>query len=385
LLVSLLVNAVLVRFVGVGIVLRPPTTPRSVEMTRLSPEAWAANRAIASSTPADRKLQAPAAAVPTPAPPPPPDARGQVVDIAPSKDSKPSKNSRFLAEHDSSVEKETISRNRRPGFASTQPTPTQPSPGAKAQEQAAAAAAAARGGKAAAGVADGRAQRNERGTAQQQRPTEPRPHDRLALRLDKFGELAAPNPEKLPEPTLPPSQARGEPGGQGEPGSTAAPGTRGGPLDPSRLKPSASTYDRLAGGPAPDHVTDVEEGEGTFLNAREWKYASYFNRIKQAVASTWDPNRALGQRDPDGKRFAYRDRYTVVSVKLDDAGSLKDVGVVKSSGVDFLDEVAMDAFRKAQPFVNPPRGLADGHGEITFNFGFYLEVNGGFRMFRARQ
>jgi TonB family protein len=57
--------------------------------------------------------------------------------------------------------------------------------------------------------------------------------------------------------------------------------------------------------------------------------------------------------------------------------------VVKSSGVDFLDEIALDAFRKAQPFVNPPRGLADPRGEIDFTFGFYLETGGGFRMYRA--
>jgi outer membrane biosynthesis protein TonB len=35
-------------------------------------------------------------------------------------------------------------------------------------------------------------------------------------------------------------------------------------------------------------------------------------------------------------------------VRLDDHGTLKDIAVVKRSGVDFLDQIAMDAFRKAQ-------------------------------------
>jgi outer membrane biosynthesis protein TonB len=52
--------------------------------------------------------------------------------------------------------------------------------------------------------------------------------------------------------------------------------------------------------------------------------------------------------------------------------------------VDFLDRAAIEAFQKAQPFVNPPRGLADGGGEIKFTFGFYLEVGSpGMRLFRG--
>ena len=41
------------------------------------------------------------------------------------------------------------------------------------------------------------------------------------------------------------------------------------------------------------------------------------------------------------------------------------------------------AFRKAQPFANPPRGLANDRGEIGFMFGFYLEVGSGLQIFRG--
>ena len=45
---------------------------------------------------------------------------------------------------------------------------------------------------------------------------------------------------------------------------------------------------------------------------------------------------------------------------------------------------SVDAFEKAQPFLNPPTGLADPQGEIRFSFGFHLEAAGsGFRFFRA--
>jgi TonB family protein len=88
-------------------------------------------------------------------------------------------------------------------------------------------------------------------------------------------------------------------------------------------------------------------------------------------------------RDPTGEIFLYKDRYTVVSVILDKGGSVKDVVVNKSCGVDFLDREAISAFRRAQPFPNPPPALLDDRGEIKFTFGFYLEVNHGtLRMFR---
>jgi hypothetical protein len=33
--------------------------------------------------------------------------------------------------------------------------------------------------------------------------------------------------------------------------------------------------------------------------------------------------------------------------------------------------------------VNPPRGLADGRGEILFSFGFYVQVGSGLHIFRG--
>jgi TonB family protein len=50
------------------------------------------------------------------------------------------------------------------------------------------------------------------------------------------------------------------------------------------------------------------------------------------------------------------------------------VRVEQSSGVDFLDHVAVEAFKKAEPFPNPPGGIADEDGSIRFNFQFVLTM-----------
>ena len=134
-----------------------------------------------------------------------------------------------------------------------------------------------------------------------------------------------------------------------------------------------------------DHLQDVEEGDGTYLNTREWKYASFFNRVKQSVGQQWRPQSTLRLRDPTLQIYGGRDRYTIVQVTLSPEGRLKDVYVEKSCGVDFLDLEAIKAFERASPFPNPPPGLLAADSTVRFQFGFFLEMSGrpGLRLFRS--
>jgi TonB family protein len=370
LLVSLALNALVLKQVHVdwtGIQMKPGEA-RPVVLAPLSASQWAANRGVP-------PPGAPMPILPPVVPAPPPEkaqAPGQVVDVAPAKDNRPPKDSRFVSDRDNTVEKETRSRDARAGYENTLARPTQNKvpPAPQPERRAAAAERGAEGaqaGEARRPGAPGRPGQRARAQASQ---------ERLALNVDPQGGQR-PRQERRPKAGTDPLRPEGAEGGGGESGFRPP---KAGPV----LSPSAAFYDRLSGGPAPDHLEGVDVGEGTFLNTREWKYASYFNRIKQAVATAWDPNSVLRLRDPTGERFAYKDRTTILAVTLNDQGSLTDVRVQRTSGVDFLDHTALDAFQKAQPFVNPPRGLADSHGEIKFTFGFYLEVGSpGLRLFRG--
>jgi TonB family protein len=383
LLIALLVNGFALRTIHVDSFSGRPRmaqAPRSVTLTPLSAGQWEANRRATQTAP---QPQGPTPMVRAPPPPPPNKVPGQVVDAAPSKNATPPKDSRFFAEQNSTVEKETRSRYAKPGYENTLPKPSNPNQPKQTRPkdrgpQLAAGSAGQNGAKTA---GPGRQPPAAKGSPH---VPEQAPRERLALKHGPRGDLRV--GEQRPE-------ARGTPGGQalalltppqrqGEEGQRSAPGKEGLPGQ-AQLRPSAADYEHLSGGPAPDKLDGVEEGEGTYLNTREWKYASYFNRIKQAVATQWDPNGALVKRDPTGQRYAYKDRLTVLTVTLDDKGALKDVHVQRSSGVDFLDSTAIEAFRKAQPFVNPPGGLADQRGEIAFVFGFYLEVGSGLHIFRG--
>lgn len=320
---------------------------KPVVLAPISSELWAANRAI-DGEPAARKV--------TPAAPPADEVepKGQVVDVAPSPNSTRPEKARFLAEHDSTVEKESRSRHARAGYERTLPVPsapgaeTVPPPGTRGERE-----------------------REVPGAVGE--PTSPaaaEQPERLALAPGVEGDLTVGS--SVRERPAPPGPGVGEGGERraGEPGE--------------RLLIPPGTLARVAGGPAPDHLRDVEEGEGTFLNTRSFKYATYFNRIKQAVAATWDPISPLDARDPDRRMFGTQDRFTLLGVTLDDAGRLKNLVIEQTSGVDFLDRAALGAFQRAQPFVNPPPGVVDPNGEIRFSFGFFLEVGRtGLRIYRA--
>jgi len=356
LVVSLALNAavflVLVR--AGAFQLGAPREAKRVVLAPISAAQWAANRAVRPAAPGDRPA-AEAFAMPRPPPKPPPEPeralKGQVVDVAPSKDRTPPKSTPFLAEHDSTVEKETRSRHAKAGYERTLPMPSAPgvqsapSPGQ-----------------------DGESRRSVPGL-EGRRPDPIAGAPKTALAPGQGGDLAA--GQVAAEGGSPPAPGAGE-GGQ----------RLAGPSERLHLAPG--TLARIAGGPAPDRLEGVEEGEGTFLNTRGWKYATYFNRIKQAVAATWDPVTPLDARDPDRTMFGYKDRFTLLGVTLDDSGQVKSLVVEQTSGVEFLDRAALTAFRSAQPFVNPPRGIVDANGEIKFSFGFFLELGRqGLRVFRA--
>jgi TonB family protein len=74
--------------------------------------------------------------------------------------------------------------------------------------------------------------------------------------------------------------------------------------------------------------------------------------------------------------YGTKNRLTRVTVTLDRKGKLRAIVISKKSGVDVLDQEAVSAFRLAQPFPNPPRGLIDPRtGLIVFQFGFHFDVH----------
>src|SRR5439155_11144915 len=90
---------------------------------------------------------------------------------------------------------------------------------------------------------------------------------------------------------------------------------------------------------------------------------------------------ASGKRGPTRQLYSYKARRTVIEFALGRQGGITDVHVGASSGVQFLVEVAGDAFRVVQRFPNPPPGLMRDDGTVKLPFAFtLLAATGGIRL-----
>src|SRR5690606_8589825 len=107
-------------------------------------------------------------------------------------------------------------------------------------------------------------------------------------------------------------------------------------------------------------------------------YYTYYQRIRAQIRQYWEPSirQKVRRIFAQGRTIAStRDHITRVIIVLDRTGSLKKVQVVGESGVSDLDEAAVDAFRAAEPFPNPPKGLIESDGNIRIEWDFILEAH----------
>lgn len=125
-----------------------------------------------------------------------------------------------------------------------------------------------------------------------------------------------------------------------------------------------------------DHLKKVETGIETMLNSREFVYYTYYQRIRSQLRQYWEPSiRAkVNKIFAQGRSIAStKDHVTRVVIVLNNAGTLVKVQVVGESGVTDLDDAAVEAFRAAEPFPNPPKGMIEADGNIRIQWDFILE------------
>ncbi|GHG71816.1 TonB family protein [Comamonas sp. JC664] len=386
--IALLLHAVYVgtllltsSFQGEPVARKPATRPTSVAVRPLTSEQWAQNRGKASPQSKPPTTERPRAQEKKPEEKKPDETpKGQVVDVAPG-NNEVDPNAKYLAESNNRVKKETRAREQTPFYRNAMPQRTAPQnqEGQNTDAQTPPRMSGnngmgnddrplAQGGqKPAFEVPDAR-RKNE--VAMKTDPTSPGPG--VEVNNQNESDEVRGNSKRL---NIQPGSGGEEAGSAGRAGS---PGL-------ASLMPSRAVMDKVLGAAPNDHLQDASEGDQTLLNTREWKYASFFNRVKQSVGMHWNPNEQLRRRDPTGGIYQGRDRYTLLEITLDERGQVTDIQVEKSSGLDFLDLEAVSSFKRAQPFPNPPAGLLSNDSKVKFQFGFFMEMGGGPRMRLFRQ
>ena len=310
---------------------------------------------------------------------------GQVVALGEPKDERPpDKPTKYLSEHDSRVLKETRAKETSAFFknALSKVQREGKNEAAKPKKEAAAPSAVQMG---------------------QNGGVKPQPDRSVAkAEMPKQDHVQGLHLEKAPDGSVNDRSGReslvgsgralamADPSTQRPPGQQGPEGTPGlQPGTPGKHGPLTLTLDRpgealgpVAGGPMIDDLRGVEEGDETLLNSRSFRYAGFMNRVKETVGRIWSTQVVdeSARRDPTGSIYLWKDRRTLVEFTIDQKGDLKDVHVTLSSGVDYLDHVALDAFKRAERFPNPPPGLFAADGTATIGFGFVLTLERGFRM-----
>lgn len=277
---------------------------------------------------------------------------GQVVDVPAPREEKRPDDARFASEHDTSVPRETRKYGRfdpeaRQGDAAgteSESKPARPAPPAPVPPQ-----LAMREPRPVPGRADS-------APMGRQRPTPAGSENGVA-------DQEAPDPDGSFQRLG--KQQTQQPGSLGQPGGRMA------------LLPSEAQMARAIGSGTQDALKDIDEGDETALNSKKWRFASFFNRVKHQVQEHWHPDEVYRRRDPNGSIYGRTSRLTIVRVQLKPNGHLANVALESPSGLEFLDDEALQAFRAAQPFPNPPRQLVDAtDGLINFQFGFLFELSG---------
>lgn len=128
-----------------------------------------------------------------------------------------------------------------------------------------------------------------------------------------------------------------------------------------------------------DHLKDIKTGAQTLLNTREFVYYSYFMRVKEQLRSHWSPRirhnvEFLFAKDTQRSLAALDNKSTSLRVTLNKNGYLEKIELLKTSGYKELDVAAIEAFRAAAPFLNPPAGVVEKDGMIRIVWDFILET-----------
>lgn len=131
------------------------------------------------------------------------------------------------------------------------------------------------------------------------------------------------------------------------------------------------------GSAATDKIEGLDTSLKTALNTREYKYYGYYQRIKTQLNQYWQPSvkNKVSRLLTQGRTIATEDsnKITKLIIVLNDEGTLVKVQVLSESGVRDLDEAAVEAFRQAAPFPNPPKGLIETDGTIKIRWDFVVE------------
>ena len=125
-----------------------------------------------------------------------------------------------------------------------------------------------------------------------------------------------------------------------------------------------------------DHLVEIDDSLITKLNTKEYKYYGYYHRMRTQLNQWWQPKvreKLTRLMHRDRNIASESDKITRLVIVLDGKGKLVKVQVIGESGFRDLDDAAVEAFRAAAPFPNPPKGIIEADGTVKIRWDFIIE------------
>ncbi|MDD5131551.1 MAG: TonB family protein [bacterium] len=124
-------------------------------------------------------------------------------------------------------------------------------------------------------------------------------------------------------------------------------------------KPEAKTVPQAA--PAPVEAAPAKTQLTTAVpDVKDFNYQYYLNSLTKQVKSNWDINQIASHK-------------VVVYFLIERDGTIKDLKIEKSSGVDFYDQLALKAILRCQKFLPLPEGYQEKELNIHFHFNHIMK------------
>lgn len=176
----------------------------------------------------------------------------------------------------------------------------------------------------------------------------------LSLKPADFKDLL-PKEAKGEKPAKDKKVAMKEPLGKGVPYESPLKGRPGAPGD----------FDSFAH----DFFPDVKIGGKTYLNTAAFPDVQYFTQLKRIFRMRFNPAPPL-RRHFAGNRVVVGQVSVAMAVTVSPDGRLKELFVVKSSGIPGYDEEALRTIRESAPFSAPPQKVMDKDGVLRMHWNF---------------
>lgn len=135
--------------------------------------------------------------------------------------------------------------------------------------------------------------------------------------------------------------------------------------------PASSSATRYAGSPSNDMLEEAQS-DRTALNAHEFLYAAFWNRVKQLVSFYAD--QTLSNARP--RSALTKSKYEIeLKGLIAPDGALVAIEVARGCGIREFDQALLEAFDLAAPFPDPPEGAMEADGFIHIrDFHFIIQL-----------